>query len=307
MYKFCHSHRWSALIVGMIIVVLLSILTTSFLEKVLNLWKTSGWIKSSAESYALATWLIEEQLIDSNMTKESPWNIRERRDGPVLMNSTGRVLYASTGWFTMPVQWVSGNPWKWNSPFDTNWNIIGIGDPIQIVIPENITWNTVNFYFRVPTIPWETEATGSISGSGIILWTFGYSGASLYASGETNIFRFYDIDGTIKKIEWYEWQTNTGSISTFNYFYTDASGVWPNWVKCTWYQCTLKLSMIRPFVTDLGKTYPFLEYKIDFPVSIPSQYMVIDSSAYINGFLRSRQIRIPQITTNTATDFAILQ
>jgi hypothetical protein len=35
--------------------------------------------------------------------------------------------------------------------------------------------------------------------------------------------------------------------------------------------------------------------------------MVIDSSAYILGYLRSRQIRIPQITTNTAADFAILQ
>jgi hypothetical protein len=301
MYKSNHSHRGSALIVGMIIVVLLSILTTSFLEKVLNLWKTSGWIKSSAESYALATWLIEEQLIDSNMTKESPWNIKERRDGPVLMNSTGRVLYASTGWTTMPI------PGKWNSSFDSNWNIIGIGDPIQIVIPASIDWSAVNFYFRVPSIPGETDATGSVSSSGIILWTFGYSGASLYASGETNIFKFNEINGTALQIGWFQGQTNTGSISSFDFFYSDASGVGPAWSKCLWYQCTLKLSMIRPYVTTGLKVYPFLEYQIVFPVSIPSQYMVIDSSAYINGFLRSRQIRIPQITTNTATDFAILQ
>lgn len=299
MYNPTHSHRGSALIVGMIIVVLLSILTTSFLEKVLNLWKTSWGIKSSAESYALATWLIEEQLIDSNMTKESPWNILGRTEWS--MSSTGRVLLASTGGTTMPI------PGKWNSSFDTNWNIIGIGDPIQIVIPASIDWSAVNFYFRVPAIPGETEATGSVSGSGIILWTFGYSGASLYASGETNIFKFNEINGSALQIWWFQGQTNTGTISSFDFFYSDTTGVGPAWAKCAGYQCTLKLSMIRPYVTTGWKVYPFLEYQIVFPVSIPSQYMVIDSSAYINGFLRSRQIRIPQITTNTATDFAILQ
>jgi hypothetical protein len=66
--------------------------------------------------------------------------------------------------------------------------------------------------------------------------------------------------------------------------------------------------MIRPFVTNLGKSYPFLEYKIDFStISVPSQYMILDSSAFVRGYLRSRQVRIPQITTNTATDFAVLQ
>jgi hypothetical protein len=50
-------------------------MTVSFLEKVLNLGKTSGGINSSAQAYTLATGLIEEQLMDSAMTKQSPWNI----------------------------------------------------------------------------------------------------------------------------------------------------------------------------------------------------------------------------------------
>ena len=73
--------------------------------------------------------------------------------------------------------------------------------------------------------------------------------------------------------------------------------------------------MIRPFITDrvsTPKSFSFLEYKIDFSgvspaVRIPSQYMVIDSNASIYGYIRSRQVRIPQITSNTATDFAVLQ
>ncbi len=66
--------------------------------------------------------------------------------------------------------------------------------------------------------------------------------------------------------------------------------------------------MIRPFTTQGSQSFPFLEYKIDFgSIRIPSQYMIIDSSAYVLGYLRSRQVRIPQITTNTSTDFAVLQ
>ena len=71
---------------------------------------------------------------------------------------------------------------------------------MQIVIPDSVDWSNVFFYFRVPTIPGETTSTGASSASGIILWTFGYSGASLYASGETNIFKLNDITGVSKLI-----------------------------------------------------------------------------------------------------------
>ncbi|MBX9809749.1 hypothetical protein K2X92_05155 [Candidatus Gracilibacteria bacterium] len=299
MYKLNRSHQGSALLVGFVIVVLLTIMTTSFLDKVLNLGKTSGGINSSAQSYTLATGIIEEQLMDSSMTKQSPWNIIERSEGTFSL--TGRSLKAYTGGFTIP------DVGKGNSTFSTDWNIISIGDPVQIVIPgipTTMDWSNVSFRFRVPNIPNETGATGSTFSSGIILWTFGYSGASLYASGETNIFKFNDIvgnTGPAKQLISFNGQTNTGVAMAFTTF----AGAYGS--NCGSFQCTLKLSMIRPFISSIGRSYSFLEYQITFPMRIPSQYMVIDSSAYINGYLRSRQVRIPQITTNTATDFAILQ
>jgi hypothetical protein len=308
MYNITRSHQGSALIVALIIVVLLTIMTTTFLEKVLNLWKTSGGINSSAQSYSLATWLIEEQLMDSNITKVSPWNIATKTESSTF---TGRSLSASTGGTVMPEQGTAGITWKWNSPFSSDWNIIGVGEPVQIVIKEGITeWDDVKFEFRVPNIPGESGNTGNVTwGSGIILWTFGYSGASLYASGETEIFTFGDINPTwLRSIKWKNWRTNSGSDSNFWNFYNHPTlGVWNVWSKCAWYQCTLKLSMIRPYISTPWKSYSFLEYRITFPIRIPSQYMVIDSSANMYGYLRSRQVRIPQITTSTATDFAILQ
>jgi hypothetical protein len=297
MYKLTRSHQWSALLVGFVVVLLLTIMTTSFLDKVLNLWKTSGGINSSAQSYTLATGIIEEQLMDNNMTKQSPWNIAERTEGTFTL--TGRNLKAFTGWNTIPTAL------KGNSTFSSDWNIISIGDPVQIVIPVGIDWSNVSFRFRVPNIPNEMGATWSTFGSGIILWTFGYSGASLYASGETNIFRMNtDINGSARQLISFDGQTNTGVGMPFTAF---TAAYWSN---CGSFQCTLKLSMIRPFISTIGRSYAFLEYQIVFAwwnPPIPSQYMVIDSSAYINGYLRSRQVRIPQITTNTATDFAILQ
>ena len=153
---------------------------------------------------------------------------------------------------------------------------------------------------------WSTGALASISNSGIILWTFWYSGASLYASGETEIFVGSEIDSGFHYLALKEGFTNTGTASTFQDFYTNY------WSNCVNYQCTLKLSMIRPFLTDDSsnpQSFSFLEYRIEFPtgMNIPSQYMIIDSTSYVYGYLRSRQVRIPQITTSTATDFAVLQ
>lgn len=303
MYKITRSHQGSALLVGLIITILLTIMTVSFLDKILTLGKTSNGIDNSAQSYSLATGLIEEQLMNVNMTKETPWLIPEKAE--TTLTKTWRILTAYTGGDTMPMSW------KWNSPFSTDWNIIGMGEPTQIVIPENVAWGSVSFLFRVPNIPWETSATWSTSSSGIILWTFGYSGATLYASWETNIFKFNEINNTARYLDNSRiWNTNTGTVLDFPTFYNDAiNGVWLNGAKCIAFKCTLKLSMLRPFVSDLGKSYSFLEYKIVFPpgTTLPSQYMIINSSAYVDGFLRSRQVHIPQITTSTANDFAVLQ
>lgn len=39
-----------------------------------------------------------------------------------------------------------------NSSFDSDWNIIAMGEPVQIVIPDNVDWDNTEFYFRVPKI-----------------------------------------------------------------------------------------------------------------------------------------------------------
>lgn len=303
-------HRGSALLVSLVITVLVTIMAVLFLEKILFLFRATGGMEQSAMAYVLATSQIEEQLMGDAVTKKSPWNIEEAEKGNFNFNDTGSYLTASTGGSIIPL------PLKWSSPFDESWNIISLGEPVQIVIPQWIDWSKVNFHFRVPS--WlgytDTWSHTSASSSGIILWTFWSSSKTLYASGETNLFRGSDISDAWKTIIslWdgitkgftHEW-TGTG----FSDFYKGDDPYVPG-KFCENYNCTLKLSMIRPFLTQWGYIFPMLEYKINFSdtnPSIPSQLMHIESTGYVRWYLRSRQVRIPQITTSTAIDFTVLQ
>ena len=79
-------------------------------------------------------------------------------------------------------------PGEGNSPYDTNYNIIGLGEPVQLVVPDGVIWSAVKFQFRIPQIG--NSSTGvapTLSNSGFVLWTIASTGASLFASGETSI------------------------------------------------------------------------------------------------------------------------
>jgi hypothetical protein len=298
----------------MIILILVTLLTTVFLELIWGSAKTVQGIEASNVAYYQSVGIIEEQLIDSTVSKKTPWNIANKTES---FSQTGRKLEVSTGASTMP----DLGKGKGNSPYDKEYNIISLGNPVQIVIPDWVNWSNVFFEFRVPaiTISWSTTGTGvanTMTNSGLILWTLGYSWASLYASGETQIFRWLDINDPAKVIYWFNGTTNSGSPLSFNSFYADNTNnyLWTNGAKCANYACTLKLSMIRPVATSLtsggtpdGRSLPFLEYRINFWVPVPSQFMVLDATAYAYWFQRTRTIRIPQVTTNTALDFAVLQ
>lgn len=286
---------------------LLTIVTTVFLERVMGFGKSTEGIEASNYAYYQSVWLIEEQLMDPLVTKKTPWNITSSGTALNPYHGTGRILTVSTGAAVVPV---SG---KGNSPFSSDYNLISLGEPVQLVIPQNIDWNNVRFTFRVPQIGGAgTGVDASMNSSWVVLWTFWYSGASLFASGETEIFQWSDINiDDFDQFYTFYWITNSGSSMTINSFYNDNTNNYLglNGTKCANYACTLKLSMIRQVRTSDGRSLPFLEYKVEFPswTSVPSQFMTLTSQAKAYGFLRTREVKIPQITTNTALDFAILQ
>lgn len=309
-HPFLQSHRGSAILVALIVLILLSMMTTVFLERIWTFSQTSKGIETSNMAYYEALWAIEEQLIYDWVTRYQPWNIQNLSE--IGGTNTGRSLNVSTGSSLIP------KLGEGNSSFDNNYNIITLGEPVQLVIPDGIDWTQVNFDFRVPTINGMTWDVSTVAdNSWFILWTIGYTGASLFASGETEIFIWDDINNWLGFNSFWNkyWITNTWSTLNVSSFYSDptdeflGNGGAFGGTNCAWYSCTLKLSLIRTVPLDDGRVIPFLEYKISFPawITVPSQYMTLESSAYAYGFFRSRTVRIPQITTNTALDFAILQ
>lgn len=298
-----YSHEWSALIIALVTLTFVTMMSIVFLERLYRFNQASEWIENSNVAYYYALGAIEKSLFWPNVNKYSPWNVSNITLGNVI--GTGMSLTGSTGGTIIPQ---SG---KGTSPYNTDYNIIAIGQPIQLVIPEGVNWSNVAIKFRVPSISNSSTGTDpSVDNSGIVLWTFASSGASLFASGEANTFRGYQINSSNvsdQRIASYNGTTNSGSVSTFGNFYT-IGFVGSNGANCAGYKCTLKLSMIRPVPLIDGRTMPFLEYQIDLGGTIiPSQYMTLEADWYANGFLRSKSIQFPQITTNTALDFAVLQ
>jgi hypothetical protein len=278
-------------------------MTTVFLERIWTFNQTSKGIEASNVAYYVAEWLIEEQLISPAVTKYQPWNIQNRDETSDVF--TGRALQAFTGAAIVPT---NGNG---TSTFDDDYNIITLWNPIQLVIPDGINWNDVTFEFRVPSIAWAgTGVNGAYAGSGFILWTLWYTGASLFASGEVNIFQWSDIN-TITSSRFWNFQgiSNTGTNMSVSDFYTTTNYLGIGGSQCANYSCTLKLSLLRTIPLADGRTLPFLEYRINFGVwkMVPNQYMILRSEAYRYGFYRTKTVKVPQITTNTALDFAILQ
>ena len=302
MLRFSLWHRGSAILIALIVLTLLTIVTTVFLEKIFHFSDTSEGIESSNIAYYSAVGLIEEQLMDPNVTKYTPWNVR----------STGSLSNAyGSGKQLLVDSWSSiiPRPGKGNSTISSDYNIISLGEPLQLVIPSGVDWNNVTFEFRVPPIAWQgTGVALSMDNSGVILWTFGYTGASLFASGETQIFKWIDLNTVTNKFSSFSGITNSGSSVSIGDFYTNMSYLGINWANCAGFACTLKLSLIRPVLLADGRSLPFLEYRINFWwVTVPTQFMTIDSTAYAYKFLRTRTVAIPQITTSTALDFAVLQ
>lgn len=56
---------------------LLTIVTTVFLERIWNFSKSSNGIEASNRAYYYAIGAIEQQLMDPNVNKYHPWQIAE--------------------------------------------------------------------------------------------------------------------------------------------------------------------------------------------------------------------------------------
>lgn len=298
--RFWHSRRGSALFVGLLFTLIIVIMISSFIDKTLRFSRSSKGIEQSTQAYYHATSIIEKQLFETTELLRRPWTIQNASGSQLAMNGSVH-MHSHTGSTTIPKIWLG------NSRFDSDYNLIAVGEPVQIVIPENINWGNVRFEFRLPN---HSGSHASLinplfQSSGAILWGLMYTGASLYPQSPDEMIRVEEI-GTpfsiaLKQGEYMHPISLTWTIDTVSGFY----GAFKD--NCEHYQCTLRLSLLRPISLSNGSNAPILEYKIIFDEPIPNQYMVLDARGHVWDYIRDRRVLIPQITTHTALDFAVLQ
>lgn len=306
---FTKKHSWTALLIGLFVTLFLSIFVTSFLEKALRIGQSVKSVEQSTQAYYQATSIIETQLNNNTELRKKPWTTT---GSTVFSWFTGSILQVTSSGSSIPAQW------KWNSRYDSNWNIISMDRPVQLVLNkdyfDNIKNGGARVFFRIPKI------------ENLRVWTSidsTYSSWIIYFSiwNASDIFYLRD-DNLIDKNKILPVWSSNDSVQGFQSLKWI---IYKNWIKQTdnnnyllsfdignvcWdsdnYLCTFKISMINP-VTINWNIIPFLEYKIVGINNIPLQFMELDSRGFAGKLIRQRKVDIPQITTNTALDFAVLQ
>lgn len=198
-----------------------------------------------------------------------------------------------------------------NSEFDSNWNVIGAGRPLQLKLPVNFNPAQIAFEFRVPDL--NRNGVSGESGSadfsteglaggtvGVINWMLVGSGTSL-TSGSTQLISADNVNATTDV-------TISGRTGTDLNNATMSAATFASTECASPVRCTLKLSLSRTIQSKNGASVPYLEYRVrSSGPSIPQQWTTLSAEGYSRGFKQSRTRSVEQTTVGEALDFTVFQ
>lgn len=285
-----------SLLVAMWLVLISSLLAYTILEFIVPFSKDVKWIENSTMSYYMANNWIEEGLYF--FSKRTDSQLRDEYTKSYVTDYDYKFNTFSSWTFLPPV-------WKWNSPFDKDWNTIGISNPIQLIIwlwfVTNV--NTLSIDFRVPDFnrDWLYLQTLSWTTTPMINWQLVAPDDALNAT-TANLFTANNVNAWVQNFNILSWKkVSDGSIDTFPAFFSSNN--------CNTVKCVLKISIINPL--EFATTWwiiPYLEWKMNnWANNIPLQYSVIESEWKSNWFVKKMQIKVPQETVSEAFDFTVFQ
>lgn len=334
-----HSRKWSAILIALIIMTLLSVVIITFLEKSLWLGKNVKSIEQSTQAYYVATTGIERALANTTNLKKQPWKL----SGTILdsasislYNSDNSQPWKSYTGITMNAYWESSIiPFQneWNSPFHKNYNLLTLNSPMQIPLPAGITEMKISF--RIPDVTSGNINAGTISNwqNGLckgeclkktaIFWSLWNGKDILYGSGsisgwdkkwtitindiknflDNNSSSSYDIKLTERTGYAFDSKWDH-SEQTFKVFYD--SNCKNN------YDCILKLTLVSSIPAQSSnwknrQLLPFIEYQVSSNNDLPLPFTRLRAMGRVDSFARGRSVDVPYFTSNTALDFTVIQ
>ncbi len=284
-----YSKRWSALLIGIFVTTIISVIAIYLLEKIVPFSRDIKGIENGNVSYYRANTALNEALLTMSGSDPSI-------QGSSGTMATGNVYQITANGNTLPRSGLG------NSEYDKDWAILAPGKPIQLVLnsASSLDWSLTNFKFRVPDLDKNGSWVETLTGwtLPIINWSLTASGETLQSSGSYILAS--EINGSNIFLSTRNWLTLSGSASPFGTFYN---------TKCTSsITCTLKLSLVNPLILSVtGESVPYLEYLASFDKPISLQTATIETQWYAWGFRKNITRFIQQTTTNEALDFTVFQ
>lgn len=320
------NKKWFSIVIWMWLTILILLMSYYLLSYIIPFWKNVKWIEQSSSAYYNAYAWIEQALLE---VKSRP-NLTDEFSKSMSSTSKTWIYYSTTSsWSRIPI------PWKWNSEYDKNYNIISPYEPIQLEIwnwyyfnrlffnwstSTQIPLNNLEIFFRVPNFKnWTTLTLSWLSNYPVINWSISSEKDTLYASWNqlmsdwifksnesfttwNGVFR---LDKAWVNLPW--WLTSIVWVN-LSWSWIEAKTFYENNCKWTWSWCILKMSVINKLQLTDWTYIPYLEYIFDpHWAFIPGRHTTISTSWKSYWFQKNLEVQVPQQTTNQAFDFTIFQ
>jgi hypothetical protein len=309
------SNQWFSIVLAMWVTVVISMIALLILEFIIPFSRNVKDVENWSSAYYNAYSWIEESL----------WELSQQVEDWFWLNTIMSPWATGSKYDLISMTDVIPPLWEWNTEqIDKDWNMFDANTPIQLSLTDNawVKINSIDFWqtdfsFRVPDIEWSWTKSLSWSNHIIINWIvswldWSWNPVVLNASGSTSNNNFIT-------------STMINAWSTINIWNKD--GLTLDWVSCTiqeffsniscvWWVVTrpvLKMSIVNSLEDSASWIIPYLEYQISFknswstPVDVPWRYSQIKTAWKSYGYKKTMDIKVPQLSTNQAFDFAVFQ
>lgn len=302
-----------SLVIAMWIVLVSSLLAYTIIEFMLPFSRNIKWIENATRAYYQANSWLEQGLYFF----KSRWDKYIREDLGIAWSAlTSYQINTFSSDSILPKKDYG------TSEYDNDYNTISMWDPIQISVWNNFVKNLphLQIQFRVPqTLGWNLD-----NNTWYASWQL-TSGSGALNSHSGSVIKWDKINNTtlikIADLLWISyshiWGDEVWNIEVKDIFEWDTlhgeAGKEVRKLDCKNedQKCILKFSVINKLESSLGKSIPYLEWKIRSvrpnPDTLPLRYSIIESTWKSYNFGRKLEIKYPQDTVNQAFDFTVFQ
>lgn len=277
---------WFSLVLAMWIVLLLSLTGLFLMEYMVPFSRSVKWIENASQAFYESQSWVEESVL--RVYSWSLWTNHSKLYWEIQDFEFNFIW----NWSTIPASW----QWNW---LDDNFSRLSQNEPISLQIWWNnfhTAWSSIAIEIKTPNGVW-LDITPNDE---IIFVQISWNWGTLY-SWSWELLKESEVTGSSINLLDRDGETLTWSVVTFRDYYSDI------WCQNTGFECILKISLIRPLISNSWVSVPFLEYRISTSDDIPFQNPTVLSQWKSYWFTKTLEVFIPQEVTSSAFDFTVLQ